>query len=182
MLSTRLSKKYREEIVPKIKNEFGFKNNMAIPRVEKVVVNIGVGSILKNKEMTEMLKKDLAMLTGQFPSTRLAKISVAGFSLRRGMPVGLTTTLRGEKMYSFFDKLVSIALPRLRDFRGVSDRSFDAAGNYTLGMPEHNVFPEIDFAKSAAPHGLEISIVINSGDRKISKRILELMGMPFEKN
>ena len=128
------------------------------------------------------MKKDLATITGQAPSVRNAKVSIASFSLRAGMPVGLSVTLRGGRMYSFLDRLFSIVLPRLRDFRGVSLKSFDEMGNYTLGLEEHTVFPEIDSTKSASAHGFEVTIVTTAKDKEQSKRLLELMGMPFQKD
>lgn len=156
------------------------KNKLQIPKVVKVVVNSGVGDALKNKELFEQIKKDFSAITGQLPQARPAKKSVAAFSIRKGQTVGVRVTLRGERMYAFLDRLFTIVLPRLRDFRGVSPASFDREGNYTLGIPEHTVFPEIDLIKST-PRGLEITIVINTKDATVNKRFLELMGMPFEK-
>lgn len=181
MTRSRLKDKYESEVAPTLMEEFGIKNPMAIPKIIKVVVNMGVGEMAKNKEIGPSLSRDLAMVTGQKPSTRLAKVSIATFGVRRGMPVGLSVTLRGARMYDFLDKLVSIVLPRLRDFRGVSAKSFDVKGNYTLGLTEHSVFPEVDLAKATSPHGLEISIVTTSGSPEKAKRLLELLGMPFEK-
>jgi len=180
-MRTSLKIKYEKEVAPKLNEEFGIKNPMATPKIIKVVVNMGAGEMIKSKEVGPSLSRDLAMITGQKPSTRLAKVSIATFGLRRGMPVGLSTTLRGIRMYGFLDKLFSIVLPRLRDFRGVPTKSFDAKGNYTLGMSEHTVFPEVDIGKASAPHGLEISIVTNAGSPERAKRLLSLMGMPFEK-
>lgn len=176
----RLQEKYQKEIVEKLKKDFDIKNNMAVPKIEKIIVNMGVGDTIKNKEQRESLIKDIATITGQTPSVRLAKISVAGFNLRRGMPVGIAVTLRGAKMYSFLDRLFSIVLPRLRDFRGLSRKSLDSQGNYSLGIKEHTVFPEIDPGKSNA-HGMEITIVTNSKDADKSERLLEYLGIPFEK-
>lgn len=180
-MSNRLKEKYEKEVMKTLAEEFGIKNVMAVPSVQKVVINMGIGEIAKNKEALEALKRDLATLAGASPSIRNARVSIASFSVREGMPVGLSVTLRGEKMYSFLDKLFSITLPRLRDFRGIPVKSFDKNGNYTLGLAEHTVFPEIDLAKSAAPHGLEITIVINSGNVSLSKRLLTLLGCPFSK-
>lgn len=177
----RLKEKYEKEIVPALAKDLGVDNKLVLPKITKVVVNVGVGEAAKNKEVLSQLKRDLAAVTGQLPQVRSARVSVASFSIRRGMPVGLKTTLRGEKMYSFLDKLFSVVLPRLRDFRGVSLKSFDRQGNYTLGLEDHAVFPEIDLAKSQS-RGLEISIVTSTDDRKKARRLLELMGMPFEKN
>jgi len=176
----RLKEKYQKEVVIKLSEELAIKNKMAIPRLKKVVVNMGIGDAIKNKELASQLKKDLMIITGQMPSERAAHISVASFSIRRGMIVGLKVTLRGDRMYSFLDKLFSIVLPRLRDFRGVSKTSFDNSGNYTMGLQEHSVFPEIDITKSQ-PHGLEITIVTTGKNRDESFKLLSLLGMPFEK-
>jgi large subunit ribosomal protein L5 len=177
----RLKEKYNKEVKPALMKEFDIKNVMSVPKVVKVVLNMGVGEAAKSQQNLDALKKDLATVTGQAPSIRNAKTSIASFSLRAGMPVGLTVTLRSERMFAFLDKLFSITLPRLRDFRGVSTKSFDKLGNYTLGLAEHTVFSEIDLGKSAAAHGLEVTIV-TTGDSVIkSKRLLELMGMPFVK-
>lgn len=178
----RLKEKYIKEVKSVLTKEFDIKNQMSLPKLTKVVVNMGVGEVAKNKQGLEALEKDLAAITGQFPSVRNARVSIASFSLRAGMPVGLSVTLRGERMYSFLDRLFSIVLPRLRDFRGVADKSFDKQGNYTLGLAEHTVFPEIDPTKSASPHGLEITIVTTTGDVLKSKKLLELLGMPFAKS
>lgn len=176
----RLQEQYLKEILPKLKKEFGLTNDLAVPRLEKIIVNMGVGAASKNKELRESLAKDIAEITGQRPSVRLAKISVAGFGLRKGMPVGLAATLRGDKMYSFLDRLFSIVLPRLRDFRGLPRKSVDNQGNYSLGIREHTVFPEIDSGKSSA-HGIEITIVTNTKDRKKAEKLLEYLGIPFQK-
>ncbi|OGM21249.1 50S ribosomal protein L5 [Candidatus Woesebacteria bacterium RIFCSPHIGHO2_01_FULL_38_9b] len=176
----RLKQKYQKEVISQLLKEIEVKNNMAVPKIEKVVVNMGIGEVAKNKEMLDQVKKDMAVITGQMPQIRGAKVSVASFGIRRGMPVGLRVTLRSEKMYSFLDKLFSIVLPRLRDFRGVSKSSFDRQGNYTLGIVEHTVFPEIDITKSQS-RGLEITIVTKSKDIEESMKLLELLGMPFEK-
>ncbi len=180
-MMTRLQEKFEKEIKGTLAKEFGIKNVHAVPSVSKVVINMGVGAITKNQQQMDNLKRDLASITGQTPSIRNAKVSIASFNLRAGMPVGLSVTLRKERMYSFLDRLFSIALPRLRDFRGISAKSFDKMGNYTLGFEEHTVFPEIDPAKAAAPHGLEITIVTTAKDITKSKRLLELMGCPFVK-
>jgi len=153
---------------------------MAIPRIKKIVVNAGVGDTLKDKGALERAMAELASITGQVASVRKARVSVASFGVRKGMSVGLMVTLRGERMYIFLDKLISIVLPRLRDFRGLSKKSFDANGNYTLGIKEHTVFPEIDLAKTS-PRGIEITIVTSSNNRKKSEKLLELIGLPFEK-
>lgn len=181
MVKSRLKEKYQSEVKKQILEEFGIKNVMQVPKIEKVVINSGVGDALKNKEAFERIKNDIAAISGQSPSVRKARVSVASFGLRKGSPVGLKVTLRGVKMYDFLDKLFAIVLPRLRDFRGVKRDSFDKDGNYTLGVVEHNIFPEIDITRSI-PRGLEITVVIKSGSTKESFRLLELLGMPFEKD
>jgi large subunit ribosomal protein L5 len=180
-MKNRLQEKYEKEIKGVLAKEFDIKNVHAIPAVSKVVINMGVGAIAKNQQQMDALKRDLAAITGQTPSIRNAKVSIASFNLRAGMPVGLSVTVRGTRMYSFLDRLFSIALPRLRDFRGISLKSFDKMGNYTLGFEEHTVFPEIDPGKAANAHGLEITIVTTAGTEEKSKRLLELMGCPFVK-
>lgn len=176
----RLKEKYQKEVIKKLIDEFKIDNPLAVPKISKVVVNSGIGYVLKDKALLQDAKRDMAAITGQAPSVRQAKVSVASFGIRRGMTVGLKATLRGNKMYVFLDKLFNVVLPRLRDFRGVSADSFDISGNYTLGIVDHTVFPEIDIAKST-PRGLEITIVTNAGDPQKSKRLLEFLGMPFEK-
>ena len=176
----RLKEKYQTEVAPKLAEEFSIKNKMAIPKVVKVVINTGIGDTLKDKTLLESAIQDLKTITGQMPEIKKAKVSVASFGLRKGMNVGLKVTLRGERMYSFLDKLFSIVLPRLRDFRGVPTKSFDKSGNYTLGIREHNVFPEIDITKTHI-RGLEITIVTNTNDLSQSRKLLEYLGMFFEK-
>jgi len=181
MAKQRLQEKYEKEVKPEMAKEFGIKNTFAIPKITKVVINMGIGEIAKNQQALDKLKADLAQIAGQAPSVRNARVSIASFNLRAGMPVGLSVTLRDGRMYSFLDRLFSIVLPRLRDFRGVTDKAFDKQGNYTLGFEEHVVFPEIDPTKSAAAHGMEISIVTTAGNMLKSRKLLELMGMPFIK-
>ncbi len=177
----RLRLKYQEEIKGILKDEFKIENVMAVPALKKININVGIGDLLKNKEGKELLTKDMAAIAGQKLSERKAKISVATFSVREGMVVGLSSTLRGERMYDFFDKFVNIVLPRLRDFRGVKRTSFDKAGNYTIGLTDHTVFPEIDVAKSAPAHGMEITFVTEAGSIEKGTRLMELLGMPFVK-
>jgi large subunit ribosomal protein L5 len=176
----RLKQKYETEITKRMAVEIGIKNEIAVPEVKKVVINQGIGDIAKNKEQLEQAKQILAGISGQTPAVRQARVSVASFGLRRGMVVGLKVTLRGERMYDFLDRLFSIVLPRLRDFRGVSEKSFDKDGNYNLGIEDISVFPEVDTAKSVVK-GLEITIVTNAKNKKNSRLLLELLGMPFEK-
>lgn len=178
----RLRKKYEEEVQKILMNEFGIKNKMAVPKVMKVVINSGIGAAIKNKELVEMFSKDLVAITGQKPAVQNARISVASFGVREGMPVGLKVTIRGNRMYDFLDKLFTITLPRLRDFRGLSLEKFDQKGNYTFGFEEQTVFPEVDLSKVVRPFGLEVTIVTNAKSKDESKRLLELLGMPFVKN
>ena len=178
---SRLKKEYETKIAGELAKEFAIKNKMALPRVEKVVVNVGMGEAIKDKGIIESIKKDLAIITGQNPSLRQAKVSVASFGVRKGMPVGLKVTLRGKRMYDFLDKLFSIVLPRLRDFRGLALKSFDGQANYTIGLEEHAIFPEIDTTKVSRTFGLEVTLVTNTTKKKEARRLLELLGMPFEK-
>jgi large subunit ribosomal protein L5 len=176
----RLKEKYEKEVCPKLASEFDIKNKMALPKLVKVVINAGVGDTLKDKALLDQARDDVKAISGQMPQIRKAKVSVASFGVRRGMNVGLKVTLRKERMYSFLDRLFSIVLPRLRDFRGVSEKSFDKDGNYTLGIVEHNVFPEIDVTKSHI-RGLEITIVTKTKNVEESRKLLEYLGMPFTK-
>jgi large subunit ribosomal protein L5 len=180
-IHTALKEKYRDEVLGELKRDLSLKNPMAAPRITKVVVNMGTGDRLRNKELRQRLIDDMSALTGQTPKVQNAKLSVAGFGLREGQPVGLTSTLRKDRMYHFLDKLITVVLPRIRDFRGVSAKSFDKGGNYTLGLSEHTVFPEIDLAKVDRPHGLEITVVVKNSNPEKSKILLEKLGMPFVK-
>ncbi len=176
-----LKKKYNQEVVPTLKRELDIKNSLAIPRITKIVLNMGIQDAAKNKELFERLISDISLISGQKPTVRPARVSVAGFNIRAGNPVGLKVTLRRDKMYAFLDRLISITLPRLRDFRGLSLKGFDKQGNYTLGIREYSVFPEVDLGSLEKPRGLEISIVTNTRDSQEAKRLFELLGMPFEK-
>lgn len=180
-MKSRLEELYKTKVVKEMSEEFGIKNPMALPAIEKVVINAGVGELSKSKDSFEKFTTELSALAGQKLSVRPAKISVAGFNVRAGMPVGISATIRGSKAYDFLDKLISIVLPRLRDFRGVSGKSFDKRGNYSIGFPEHTVFPEVDSTKVEKPRSMELTIVIKNSDKEKSKRMLELLGMPFEK-
>ncbi len=172
---------YQEKVAPKLMEEFNLKSSMAAPRVEKVVINMGIGLARDSRDEQEKIVAEMTQITGQKPNIRTSRLSIAGFGIRKGQPVGVAVTLRGQKMYDFLQKLFNIVLPRLRDFRGISRKSFDAMGNYTLGMSEHTVFPEIDLGKINKVRGLEITIVTNTNDREKSMRLLEELGMPFEK-
>ena len=172
---------YKKEVAPSLMSDLDIKNVMAVPRVEKVVLNVGIGTAKENKAELDVIVDELTRIAGQRPSVRKAKKSVAGFAIRQGQPVGVAATLRGKRMYDFLEKLFNIVLPRLRDFRGVSLGSSDKQGNYTLGMIENSVFPEIDLGKITKGHGLEITIVTNTKDSGQAAKLLERMGMPFEK-
>jgi large subunit ribosomal protein L5 len=173
--------RYREEVVPALMREFGYKNPMQVPRIEKVVVNIGLGEAIQNAKALDFAAQDLAAITGQKPIITRAKKSIAAFRVRKGMPIGVSVTLRGARMWEFLDRLFNVALPRIRDFSGVSPRSFDGRGNYTLGLREQLVFPEIDYDKIDKVRGLEITIVTTAKTDEEAKRLLELMGMPFRR-
>ena len=181
MSKNTLKQKYEKEIVSKLQKEFEIKNKMSVPKLEKIVINSGIGDLSKNKEGRAQMVEDISLITGQKPSVRKARVSVAGFNLREGMSVGIKTTLRGVRMYDFYQKLVSIVLPRLRDFRGVSSTSFDKNGNYSLGLKDHTVFPEVSSGRISNPRGMEVTIVTSTTDNKKARKLLELLGMPFEK-
>ena len=176
-----MSQQYLKEIAPKLVEEFGLENVMAAPKITKVVINIGLKEAVHDKGVLEKAREQLAVISGQAPKVTRAKQSIAGFKVREGDPVGLTVTLRGKRMYDFMTKLFRIVLPRVRDFQGVPAKSFDNGGNYTLGISEQIVFPEIDYSKVDKVRGLEMTFVTDGGDVKISRRLLELLGMPFEK-
>jgi large subunit ribosomal protein L5 len=177
----RLKERYRKEIVPALMKEFSYSNVMQAPVVHKIVINIGMGEALQTPKAMENAVRDLSDITGQRPVVTKAKRSVASFKLREGMPIGCTVTLRGNHMYDFLDKLVSVALPRLRDFQGVSRDSFDGRGNYTLGIREQLVFPEINYDKIDKVRGMEITIVTTAHTDEEGRRLLQLMGMPFKR-
>jgi large subunit ribosomal protein L5 len=176
---SRLKEKYRKEVIPALMDRGGYKNIMQVPRLEKVVLNIGVGEAIQNAKALEAAEKDLATITGQHPVTTHAKKSVAAFRLRAGMSIGLKVTLRGERMYEFLDKLVNAVLCRIREFQGVSRKSFDGRGNYTLAFREQTVFPEIEYDKIDKVRGLEVSIVTTAKTDEEGRHLLELLGMPF---
>jgi large subunit ribosomal protein L5 len=178
---SNLEKKFQKEIVPQMAKELGVKSFLAVPRVEKVVVNIGLKEGASDRGSLEAPSQTLAVITGQKPKIARAKQSIAGFKLRAGDPIGLVVTLRGRRMYDFLEKLFKIVLPRLRDFQGVPIKNFDGHGNYSLGLAEQIVFPEVDYAKIDKVRGLEIAIVTSTNSDKEAKRLLELMGMPFAK-
>ncbi|HLH72358.1 MAG TPA: 50S ribosomal protein L5 [Chloroflexota bacterium] len=175
----RLRDLYREHIVPTMMREFEYTNPLQVPRIEKVVINVGLGEAIQNGRAIEAASKDLASITGQRPVVTRAKKSIAAFKLRAGMPIGIMVTLRGDRAYAFLDKLVNVALPRVRDFSGVSPKAFDGRGNYTLGVREQLIFPEIEYDKVDRVRGMEISIVTNARSDEEARRLLQLFGMPF---
>lgn len=175
----RLREKYREEVVPALMKEFEYDNVMQVPKLTKVVINIGLGEAVQNAKAIDAAVGDLSAITGQNPVITRAKKSIAAYKLREGMPIGAMVTLRGERMYEFMDRLQSVALPRIRDFRGISANSFDGRGNYTLGLREQLMFPEIEYDKIDKTRGLEVSIVSTARTDEEGRTLLELMGMPF---
>src|SRR2546425_10095924 len=177
----RLRRRYLDEIVPALVREFRYKNAMQVPGIEKIVLNIGLGEAITNARAIDAAIADLKQITGQAPIVIRAKRSVAAFKLREGMPIAVKVTLRGRRMYEFLDKLVNVALPRIRDFRGVDTKAFDGHGNYTLGLREQLVFPEIDYDKIDKVRGMEVSIVTTARTDEEGRRLLRLMGMPFKK-
>lgn len=175
----RLLEHYKKEVVPALTKEFGFKNVMQTPKFEKIVINCGVGEATQNPKLLEAAMGDIAAITGQKPKVCRARLSVAAFKLRKGMSVGCQVTLRGQRMYEFYDRLVNVALPRIRDFRGVPTKSFDGRGNYTLGIKEHIIFPEIDYDKVAQVLGMDITIVTTAKNDEQGFKLLKFMNMPF---
>ncbi len=180
-MASALKERYRQEVISALQKEFNYKNPMQVPSVNKVVVNIGLGEVIQNAKAMEAAVADLAAITGQRPVITRAKRSVAAFKLREGMQIGCMVTLRGDRMYYFLEKLVNVALARLRDFQGVSPEAFDGRGNYTLGLREQLVFPEIDYDKVDKLRGMEVSIVTTARTDQEGRRLLALMGMPFKK-
>lgn len=178
-MAARLKERYQSEIAPALAKEFDIKNKMAIPKIEKVVINMGMGEAIGNSKLLDSAVDELKTVTGQKPVVTKAKKSIANFKLRQGMAIGAMVTLRGDRMYEFLDRLITIALPRVRDFRGVSAKSFDGRGNYTLGIREQLIFPEIDFNKVDKTRGMNISIVTTAKTDEEAKALLKAVGMPF---
>ncbi|MBF6589028.1 MAG: 50S ribosomal protein L5 [Ktedonobacterales bacterium] len=181
-ITSRLKDRYEREIAPALQKEFGFQNKMQVPGPAKIVINIGMGEAIQNAKAMDNAVRDLADITGQRPVVTKAKRSVAAFKLREGMPIGCMVTLRGQRMYDFLDKLVNVALPRLRDFQGVTPDAFDGRGNYTLGIREQLVFPEVDYDKIDKVRGMEITIVTTARTDEEGRRLLTLIGMPFRQH
>lgn len=178
---TRLEKLYREKVVPALKTEFGYKSPMQVPGLEKVSLNIGLGTASQNNKLMEEAVAELSQIAGQKAVVTRAKKSIAAFKLREGMPIGCRVTLRGQRMWDFLDKLMNFALPRVRDFRGVPDRGFDGRGNFTLGIKEHSIFPDLEVDRVENPKGMNITIVTTATTDKEGKLLLDQLGMPFRK-
>ena len=178
-MSARLKDRYQKEVVPAMTKEFGYKNVMAVPRIQKVVVNMGLGDATSNAKIVDVGADEIARITGQKPVTRRAKKSISQFKVRKGQPIATMVTLRGERMWEFLDRLVSIALPRVRDFKGVSPRGFDGRGNYTLGLRDQLLFPEIDYMKVDKARGMNVSVVTTAKTDEEARKLLQFVGMPF---
>ncbi len=180
-MAPRLKEKYTKEIVPAIMKEFSYKSIMQVPRLEKVVVHVTLGEATQNIKLLDAAEKELAVITGQKPLVTKSKKAIAGFKLKKGVPLGCKVTLRGERMYEFLDRLISLALPRIRDFKGLSGKSFDGKGNYTFGLKEQYIFPEIDYDKVEMVHGLDITICTTAKTDEECKALLRQFGMPFRR-
>jgi large subunit ribosomal protein L5 len=176
---SRLRDRYVKEVIPSLKKEYSYKNVMAVPKLKKIVVNMGVGEAIQNAKLLDAASDELSLITGQRPIVTRAKKSIASFKLRKGMAIGCSVTLRGERMYEFFDRLVNVALPRVRDFRGLSTKSFDGRGNYTLGLKDQLIFPEIDYAKVSKVKGMNVCLVTTAGSDDEARTLLRLLGLPF---
>ena len=181
-MKPRVKDKYRAEVIPSLMKQFSYGNVMAVPRLWKITVNMGVGDAISDIKVLDQAVEELGSITGQKPVVTRAKKSIANFKLRKGMPIGCMVTLRGEKMYEFFDRLVSVALPRVRDFRGVSAKAFDGRGNYTLGVREQLIFPETNYAKVTKVKGMNVCITTTAKSDEESRALLSALGMPFRKN
>jgi large subunit ribosomal protein L5 len=179
---TRLKDKYQKDVVPALQKEFGYKNVMAVPKIEKVVVNMGLGEATSNAKLIETGADEIARITGQKPVTRRAKKSIAQFKVRKGQPIATMVTLRGERMWEFLDRLMNIALPRVRDFKGVSPKGFDGRGNYTLGLRDQLLFPEIDYMKVDKARGMNVSVVTTAKTDQEARKLLQFIGMPFRQS
>ncbi|WP_286164815.1 MULTISPECIES: 50S ribosomal protein L5 [Clostridia] len=180
-MMNQLKKKYQDEVLPSLMNKFNYESVMQVPAIEKIVVNMGVGDAVQNSKALDNAVEELALISGQKPMITRAKKSIAGFRLREGMPIGAKVTLRGERMYEFLQKLIAVSLPRVRDFRGVSKKAFDGRGNYTLGVKEQLIFPEINYDKVSKIRGMDIVIVTTSNTDEEARELLAQLGMPFQK-
>jgi large subunit ribosomal protein L5 len=181
-MNARLKDKYAKEVVPALTKEFGYKNIMAVPKIQKVVVNMGLGEATANAKIVDTGADELARITGQKPVTRRSKKSIAAFKVRKGMPIGAMVTLRGERMWEFLDRLMNVALPRVRDFKGVSPKGFDGRGNYTLGLRDQLLFPEIDYMKVDKARGMNVSVVTTAKTDQEARKLLQFIGMPFRQS
>jgi len=179
MVEPRLKERYKKDVVPQLMKEFSYKNPMQVPRLTKIVLNVGLGEAIQNIKLLDSVQKELAAITGQRAVATRAKKAIAGFKLRKGMPIGCMVTLRGRRMYEFLDRLISLALPRIRDFKGVSPKSFDGRGNYALGLKEQFIFPEIDYDKVEIVHGMDVIICTTAKTDAEGKALLRALGMPF---
>jgi large subunit ribosomal protein L5 len=180
--TTRLRERYHNDVIPALKKEFGYRNVMAVPRVTKVVVNMGLGEATQNAKVVDVGADELSKITGQKAAVRRAKKSIAQFKVRQGMPIGAMVTLRGDRMYEFLDRLMNIALPRVRDFRGVSPKGFDGRGNFTLGLRDQLIFLEIDYLKVDKARGMNVNVVTTARSDAEARKLLQLLGMPFRTN
>ena len=180
-MAPRLKETYRQEILPSLMKEYSYKNVMQAPKIEKVVLNVGLGEAVQNIKLLDSVQNELTQITGQKSVATKAKKAIATFKLRKGMPIGCRVTLRGDRMYEFLDRLISVALPRIRDFRGLSDRSFDGRGNYNFGIREQFIFPEINYDKVEIVHGMDITICTNARTNEEAKTLLRHVGIPFRK-
>lgn len=180
-MTPRLKEKYVAQIVPALMKEFSYKNVMQAPKLEKIVLNVGLGEAIQNIKLLDSVQKELAAITGQRPVVTKAKKDIAAFKLRKGIPIGCMVTLRGERMYEFLDRFISVSLPRIRDFRGIPAKSFDGRGNYALGLKEQFIFPEIDYDKVEVVHGMDIVICTSANTNEEGSALLAKLGMPFEK-
>jgi len=179
---SRLKERYQQDVIPALKKEFGYANVMAVPKIQKVVVNMGLGEATSNVKIIDTGADELGRITGQKPVTRRSKKSIAQFKVRKGQPVGTMVTLRGARMWEFLDRLMNIALPRVRDFKGVSPKGFDGRGNYTLGLRDQLLFPEIDYMKVDKARGMNVSVVAAAKKKEEARKLLQFMGMPFRQN
>lgn len=174
-----LKEKYKKEVIPALMKQFAYKNVMQVPRIERIVINVGMGEAIQNVKLLDAAVKEISLITGQRPVITRAKKSIANFKLREGMPIGCMVTLRGEKMYEFLNRFLNAVLPRIRDFKGVSGKSFDGRGNYSIGLKEQLIFPEINYDEIQGIHGMDITIVTTARTNEEGKALLKLMGMPF---
>ena len=178
-MAPRLKERYIKEIIPSMMKEFSYRNIMQVPKVQKIVLNVGLGEAIQNIKLLDAVQKELSMITGQKAVITKAKKYIASFKLKKGVPIGCKVTLRGDRMYEFLDRLISLALPRIRDFKGVSGRSFDGRGNYSMGLKEQFIFPEIDYDKVEIAHGLDVTVCTSAKTAKEGKSLLSYLGMPF---